>query len=250
MLEGGRLQSLFVLGALLLFAGGSSPSPGCGGGGPGTTGRTTSVDQHCDTRVNGQFPPGCGQNPGMSSSDCGNGPGQCPCGLSGNPNTNYCGICSSNPPSSECIYCPSGYQCPANPCDQRCPQVQTVKSCPASAPISCGGSSCCPMDYPVCCANGSSCGQTQDACDNADSNNNNNNQSGCGVSGGCAAAGLMSDRLRSGCCSTSGCLATCTDDCDDWYEVNGRVYGPCPITDQACLQNAANGAVQAANNCQ
>jgi hypothetical protein len=242
---------LCVLALCVVFGGGSS-SDGCGGPPPGTKDITSYADLHCDTIENGRFPPGCPQDnvaSGGGVAGCSTAPGQCPCQLGDDTSTKYCGQCPGNAPSV-CTYCPSGTQCPMNPCDTQCPDEPTVRACPADAPVDCGGEVCCPRDYPVCCSDRSHCGATQGACDaiNTSDNNNNPPQSSCGnpTCGG----GLVHSQGRSGgCCSKSGCLASCTDLCDVWYEVNGSVYGPCVIGDNACLNNAAAQAGKATASC-
>src|SRR5690242_12474130 len=158
--------------AFIVFTGASTDS--CGG----TTEPKSYIDESCpgggcDTQVNPAPAPG-------SSLSCGNQPGQCPCDIAGG--YGFCGMCSSNPPSMACQYCPAGTYCPADSCGGECLAVAT-SHCPANAPIDCGNGSCCPSGYPVCCATNHLCGTDQSACDNAagSSSGGGGGSSGCGL---------------------------------------------------------------------
>jgi hypothetical protein len=248
-----RISTALVAASLVVLLGGSSPTS-CDGSTPaGTVGAVSYVNEACDTDANGKFPPGCPQSsPNAPNGDaCGNAGGQCPCQKADNATAIYCGVCTAHAPLA-CTYCPQGTQCPTDPCGTVCPPAPVVKLCPSNMPVNCNGA-CCPSDYPICCQN--LCANTQAACTSAmasNNNNNNNNNGGgsCGIPpGGCAAAGLSNAHLRTGCCSTTGCLGSCTDSCYSWYEVGNQLYGPCTVGDNSCLQNAAQAATNAAQSC-
>jgi hypothetical protein len=60
----------------------------------------------------------------------------------------------------------------------------------------------------------------------------------------CAALGRAST-LRTGCCTLPQAgLSSCADGCGNaWYECGGRVFGPCPPGDTACVMRAAEAVL-------
>ncbi len=200
------------------------------------------ADQACDTIVNGIPPEGCPGNAGSPGQD----PTQynCPVGTAADPN--FCGVCST---TMQCEYCPSGYNCPSDPCGSHCVPAAT---CPAGYPVDCNNGYCCPGDHPVCCGDGTTCGTDDSACGSSGGGGGGGGGGGLGCGTppqGCGAlgAGYYTSQLGDGCCVSNGdCSASCGDDCGTaWYEANGRVYGPCNVQDQSCMQSAAAAAIAA-----
>src|SRR5688572_6583968 len=174
-----------------------------------------------------------GTLPGENDS-CGDSSGQCPCDLG---TYLYCGRCPSAPSSRECVYCPGGSLCSSDPCNPTCLEEPEPRRCPASAPIDCGNGSCCQSSHPVCCPGGHFCGETTGACNSAGTAPNPGGGS-CSLSAAeCSQIGDSASRMRSGgcCIYTQTCnggaiLDSCSDACGNgWYELDGRVYGPCPV---------------------
>ncbi len=64
-------------------------------------------------------------------------------------------------------------------------------------------------------------------------------------SGGDCVSPLVTDTVRSGCCTTGVCPNACTDGTNSWYEVGSSAFGDCAATDNACLEAAASSAVTA-----
>lgn len=226
------------------------------------TGVKPAGGQECDMCINGVSNCGgpCGgggggasEDPGTSSGggyggDCGS-PGQCSCSVGG---YGLIGFCASRPPSAVCTYCPPGTTL-ADPCGTKCTVREEDKApkpegnhCPEDYPVACGTKSCCPSSHAVCCRNTAYCGSSSSACDDVDFTSGSSGGGGGG--GGCSwtcPAGLRQASLRTGCCSGT-CPASCADACGNaWYEARGQLFGPCSAQNTGCMQNAAQGAVNA-----
>ena len=247
-------------------AGSPTPPPPVPGGHLGVpAGRITpSTDPvgQCDVCVNGRDncgqPCGSGTGGGAGGGSCGS-PGECPCSLG---DSALVGYCPSRPSNAVCTYCPPGTTS-EGPCSSRCvvdqdvrPPPSAVSICPAGYPVDCNGS-CCPSDHGACCANKNYCGSDYSACQAVDEGTSSSSSSSSGGGGGgsggsCAPTACQSSlsraSLKAGCCTVvgGGCLASCADACGvTWYEARGRIYGTCAAGDQACLQQAASGAIAA-----
>lgn len=128
----------------------------CGGTEPARA-YMSSLDQRCDTLVNGKPPAGCGGTPGLlnpSSSGC----------PAADPGMGFCAVCSS---TDQCSYCPSDALCPSDPCGATCTRPSTSSSasrCPQGYPTDCGNGYCCPSSASVCCAGEATCGASESAC--------------------------------------------------------------------------------------
>lgn len=229
--------SACALALVTVVLAGAAPTPG-GCGSSVTESREYTGIYQCDTIVNGV--PSC-----VGNTDCGEGEGRCPCMHENG--SRYCGRCLSDT-VLPCKYCQPQYDCPANPCSGQC--ITPPDLCPAGAPIDCGNGSCCPTDYPACCADQAWCGKSLTGCPTKSPDDHPGDGPGCGAPpGGCGSMGygFFSASAGDGCCASAGCVDACADDCGtSWYEVDGRLFGPCDVSD-AGYQSCLNDAVAAAN---
>ena len=216
------------------------------------------ADYQCDVCINGVD--NCGQPCGGSTPDatkCGD-PGACPCSSGQSTLIGYCG---SRAPDAVCTYCPPlttlddpcGTLCKLDENARKPPDV--VEVCGGNYPVTCSGS-CCPSSHSACCRNNAYCGASSDDCKAVDGDAPSGGSSGgtsssgssgksCGVPAGGCASNLTLGKLKAGCCAVSGCLGSCSDGCQSWYEARGSLFGPCAVSDQACIRTAATGAVNA-----
>jgi hypothetical protein len=222
---------------------GAAPTPGGCGSSVTDAWEVGSWEGGCDTVDNGVY--AC-----STAEGCG-GPGQCAC--ENEDGQRYCGSCLSDP-VTPCRYCAAEYQCPENPCSNECPGKTGI--CPSEAPVNCGNGFCCPNEYPACCIVKEWCGKDILGCPTKEPDDVDPGGSGgigCGAPpGGCSAMGydFHSASAGDGCCTSSGCLDACADDCaTGWYEVGGQAYGPCDVADQSCMNAAAQQAVDASAGC-
>ncbi len=237
-----------VLASLLLgTAGMGGGAGGCGGG----TTDAVEID-------NGSPGAGYGGSPAGSNANCGSGAGLCPC--ASQLGDLFCAQCSTDPSNQVCRYCQPNTYCPVDPCDPHCYYTNNPPPppvCPSGDPVDCQNGTCCPNNFPICCADGSHCGTSLDACANLDNGSNGGGGGGgpgggCGVPPGGCTASLGSDftsaQTGAGCCESPSlaCPSSCTDGCgNSWYEVGGHRFGPCPSSNNSCMQNAAAAATQA-----